>query len=78
MPVTVLKLDGCQVVSVKTEDKDGYTDNVFVEVKDNDMHMYVQKEVVDDVIGDAVMHEMPCSPLRPPNRSATVVVIAPA
>jgi large subunit ribosomal protein L3 len=25
VPVTVLKLDGCQVVSVKTEDKDGYT-----------------------------------------------------
>jgi large subunit ribosomal protein L3 len=25
VPVTVLKLDNCQVVSVKTEDKDGYT-----------------------------------------------------
>jgi large subunit ribosomal protein L3 len=25
VPVTVLKLDGCQVVSTRTEDKDGYT-----------------------------------------------------
>lgn len=38
------------LVAAYKKDKDGYTDNVFVEVKDNDMHMYVQKEVVDDVI----------------------------
>ena len=25
VPVTVLKVDGCQVVSVRTQDKDGYT-----------------------------------------------------
>ena len=25
VPVTVLKLDGCQVVAQRTEDKDGYT-----------------------------------------------------
>ena len=24
VPVTVLKVDGCQVVAVRTEDKDGY------------------------------------------------------
>ena len=38
------------LVAAYKKDKDGYTDNVFVEVKDDDMHMYVQKEVVDDVI----------------------------
>ena len=26
VPVTVLKMDGCQVVAVRTEDKDGYND----------------------------------------------------
>ena len=41
------------LVAAYKKDKDGYTDNVFVEVKDNDMHMYVQKEVVDDVITPA-------------------------
>ena len=41
------------LVAAYKKDKDGYTDNVFVEVKDNDMHMYVQKEVVDDVIPPA-------------------------
>ncbi len=25
VPVTVLKLDGCQVVATRTEEKDGYT-----------------------------------------------------
>ena len=38
------------LVAAYKKDKEGYTDNVFVEVKDNDMHMYVQKEVVDDVL----------------------------
>ena len=38
------------LVAAYKKDKDGYTDNVFVEVEDNDMKMYVQKEVVDDVI----------------------------
>ena len=30
--------------------KEGYTDNVFVDVSDGDMNLYVQKEVLDDVI----------------------------
>ena len=41
------------LVAAYKKDKEGYTDNVFVEVKDNDMHMYVQKEVVDDVLTPA-------------------------
>ena len=41
------------LVAAYKKDKDGYTDNVFVEVKDDDMHMYVQKEVVDAVITPA-------------------------
>ena len=41
------------LVAAYKKDKDGYTDNVFVDVKDDDMHMYVQKEVVDDVITPA-------------------------
>ena len=41
------------LVAAYKKDKDGYTDNVFVEVEDNDMKMYVQKEVVDDVISPA-------------------------
>ena len=35
------------------KDKVGYTDNVFVEVVDNQMKMYVQKEVVDEVFSPA-------------------------
>ncbi|MGN0980934.1 MAG: transcription termination factor NusA [Candidatus Avoscillospira sp.] len=41
------------LVAAYKKDKDGYTDNVFVEVVDNDMKMYVQKEVVDGVITPA-------------------------
>lgn len=41
------------LVAAYKKDKDGYTDNVFVEVVDGDMKMYVQKEVVDDVISPA-------------------------
>lgn len=41
------------LVAAYKKDKDGYTDNVFVEVVDGDMRMYVQKEVVDDVITPA-------------------------
>ena len=37
------------LVAAYKKDKDGYTDNVFVEVVDNKMKMYVQKEVVDEV-----------------------------
>jgi N utilization substance protein A len=41
------------LVAAYKKDKDGYTDNVFVEIQDNDMKMYVQKEVVDDVLTPA-------------------------
>ena len=41
------------LVAAYKKDKDGYTDNVFVELTENDMHMYVQKEVVEDVISPA-------------------------
>ena len=41
------------LVAAYKKDKDGYTDNVFVEVVDGEMKMYVQKEVVDDVISPA-------------------------
>ena len=41
------------LVAAYKKDKEGYTDNVFVEVEGNDMHMYVQKEVVDDVLTPA-------------------------
>ena len=35
------------LVAAYKKDKDGYTDNVFVEVVDGEMKMYGQKEVVD-------------------------------
>ncbi len=41
------------LVAAYKKDKDGYTDNVFVDVVGNDMKMYVQKEVVDDVFSPA-------------------------
>ena len=41
------------LVAAYKKDKDGYTDNVFVELTENDMQMYVQKEVVDDVFSPA-------------------------
>ncbi len=41
------------LVAAYKKDKDGYTDNVFVDVEDGNMKMYVQKEVVDDVISPA-------------------------
>ena len=41
------------LVAAYKKDKDGYTDNVFVEIQDNDMKMYVQKEVVEDVLTPA-------------------------
>lgn len=37
------------LVAAYKKDKNGYTDNVIVEVKDGSMNMYVQKEVVDEV-----------------------------
>ncbi len=41
------------LVAAYKKDKDGYTDNVFVESDEHGMHMYVQKEVVDGVITPA-------------------------
>ena len=41
------------LVAAYKKDKEGYTDNVFVEVEDGDLKMYVQKEVVDDVLTPA-------------------------
>ena len=38
------------LVAAYKKDKDGYTDNVFVELTEEKMRMYVQKEVVDEVI----------------------------
>ena len=41
------------LVAAYKKDKDGYTDNVFVDVVNNKMQMYVQKEVVEEVISPA-------------------------
>ena len=41
------------LVAAYKKDKDGYTDNVFVEMVDGQMKMYVQKEVVDEVYSPA-------------------------
>ena len=37
------------LVAAYKKDKDGYTDNVYVELTENKMCMYAQKEVVDEV-----------------------------
>ena len=41
-----------QVARLK-KDRDGYTDNVYVELTEDAMRMYAQKEVVDEVITPA-------------------------
>ena len=41
------------LVAAYKKDKDGYTDNVFVEVDGGEMKMFVQKEVVDEVYSPA-------------------------
>ena len=41
------------LLAADQKDKDGYTDNVFVEMTEDNMRMYVQKEVVDEVITPA-------------------------
>lgn len=38
------------LVAAYKKDRDGYTDNVFVTLDEDALHMYAQKEVVDDVI----------------------------
>ena len=41
------------LVAAYKKDKDGYTDNVFVELTEKELKMYAQKEVVEDVISPA-------------------------
>ena len=41
------------LVAAYKKDKDGYTDNVYVELNESKMFMYAQKEVVDEVISPA-------------------------
>ena len=41
------------LVAAYKKDRDGYTDNVYVELTENKMCMYAQKEVVDEVISPA-------------------------
>ena len=41
------------LVAAYKKDKDGYTDNVFVELNEDHLTMFAQKEVVDDVISPA-------------------------
>ena len=41
------------LVAAYKKDRDGYTDNVFVTLDEDALHMYAQKEVVDDVITPA-------------------------
>lgn len=41
------------LVAAYKKDKDGYTDNVFVRLSEQEMKMYVQKEVVDEVVTPA-------------------------
>ena len=41
------------LVAAYKKDKDGYTDNVYVELTEEKMFMYAQKEVVDEVITPA-------------------------
>ena len=41
------------LVAAYKKDRDGYTDNVYVELTEDAMRMYAQKEVVDEVITPA-------------------------
>ncbi|MDD3164229.1 MAG: transcription termination factor NusA [Oscillospiraceae bacterium] len=41
------------LVAAYKKDRDGYVDNVSVQLDENDMHMYAQKEVVDEVFSEA-------------------------
>ena len=41
------------LVAAYKKDRDGYTDNVYVELTEDAMRMYAQKEVVDDVLTPA-------------------------
>ena len=41
------------LVAAYKKDKDGYTDNVYVELNEDKLYMYAQKEVVDEVFSPA-------------------------
>ena len=41
------------LVAAYKKDKDGYTDNVYVELNEDKLYMYAQKEVVDEVVSPA-------------------------
>ena len=57
------------LVAAYKKDKEGYTDNVFVEVEDGDLKMYVQKEVVDDVLTPATDRKAGHHPGHPRGRA---------
>ena len=46
------------LVAAYKKDRDGYVDNVFVELTPDNISMYVQKEVVDEVISPATEIEL--------------------
>ena len=46
------------LVAAYKKDRDGYVDNVFVELTPDNIRMYVQKEVVDEVISPATEIEL--------------------
>ena len=46
------------LVAASKKDRDGYVDNVFVELTPDNIRMYVQKEVVDEVISPATEIEL--------------------
>lgn len=41
------------LIAAYKKDRDGYTDNVFVNLSEQEMKMYVQKEVVEEVVSPA-------------------------
>ncbi len=47
------------LVAAYKKDKEGYTDNVFVELSESGMRMFAQKEVVDEVVSPATEIALP-------------------
>ena len=58
------------LVAAYKKDRDGYTDNVFVTLDEDALHMYAQKEVVDDVISPSASDLRGASP--PPEAGRSV------
>ncbi len=58
------------LVAAYKKDKDGYTDNVFVELNEKKMCMYTQKEVVDEVYSSAT--EITLDAARKINKKAQI------